>query len=314
MLRQNDPPVTNAISFDLEHWHSATLLADEVDDPVDHVRDSVSIVLDLLRRYDVRATFFTVGELAEEYPDLVRRIADADHEIASHGHTHTPVFDLTPESFEAELRLSARAIEDATGVEPLGFRAPNFSITRETRWAFRLLESSNYRYDSSVFPVKTPMYGVSGAPTRPYDVALTDPFRPSPSSVVQGDLVECPLSVADTRLPIPIAGGFYARVLPVSVLERGVSWLNGRGIPANLYFHPWEFNPNVRIDCSIPKRFVSFTGIEGTEEKLAQLFTSFDFGTIRSMLETESNAGNVNHRNVVHPNHVDKTNHTKSRS
>lgn len=314
MLRQYDTSVTNAISFDLEHWHSATLLSDEVDDPVDHIADSVSIVLELLRRHDVRATFFIVGELADEYPGLVRNVADAGHEIASHGHTHTPLFDLTPDSFEAELQLSSRAIEDATGVEPLGFRAPNFSITRETRWAFPILESSGYRYDSSVFPVRTPMYGVFGAPVRPYNVSLDDPFSSSSESTARCELVECPLSVADTRFPLPIAGGFYARLLPVSVLKEGIDWLNRHGVPANIYFHPWELNPDVRIDCSMPKRFVSFTGIEKTEAKLDQLFTSFDFGTVRTMLENEATAGSVSRQNTVRFGRTDGTNHTEPRS
>lgn len=311
--RQFESPITNAISFDTEHWHSATLLSDEVDDPADHIEESLDIVLRLLERQDVEATFFVVGELAAEYPDLIGSIADAGHEIASHGHTHTPLFDLTPDEFEAELTNSARAIEDATGVEPLGFRAPNFSVTRETKWAFRVLEASDYRYDSSVFPVKTPMYGVLGAPNRPYRVALDDPFSASPA-VSPSELVECPLSVADARFPMPIAGGFYARVLPVSVLEGGVRWLNRNGVPANLYFHPWEFNPNVRIDCSMPKRFVSFTGIEKTERKLERLLAAFDFGSVRDMLETESMAAGTDEQNAVRWSRTDGTNPTKSES
>lgn len=280
-----DTAPTNAISFDLEHWYSATLLSDEVDDPVDHVEESVAIVLDVLRRHDVRATFFVVGKLAETYPDLVRGLADEGHEIASHGHTHTPLFELTPAEFGTELRRSAAAIERASGVEPLGFRAPNFSVTRETEWAFRVLAASNYQYDSSVFPVKTPMYGVFGAPNRPYDVALTDPFSERRDGQVGSGLVECPLSIADVRLPLPIAGGFYARVLPTWVLVRGVRHLNRHGVPATVYFHPWEFNPAVRIDCSLPKRVVSFTGIERTERKLSRLLETFEFGPVRTVLE-----------------------------
>jgi len=286
--RTNDP-VTNAISFDLEHWHSATLLQPEVTNPEDCIKDSVNTVLDLLRRNSVRATFFIVGEVADEYPSLIKTIRDAGHEIASHGHTHTPLFHLTPDRFKEELSRSAEAIERAAGVEPSGFRAPNFSITPRTAWAFRALESSSFRYDSSVFPLKTPMYGVSDAPLRPYYVERDDPFTASSADRSAGGLVEFPLSTTDTKVRFPIAGGFYARVLPVWLLKRGIRHLNGRDIPANLYFHPWEFNPEVRFeDCPAHKRFVSFHNIEHTEDKLERLFTSFEFGTVAEVLNRRS--------------------------
>lgn len=285
MTRRGNEPIPNAVSFDLEHWHSATLLRDEVTDPVDRIEESVDIVLDLLREHDVRATFFVVGAVAAEYPSLIRKIHDEGHEIGSHGQTHTPLFELTPDAFADELSQSADAIERAIGAEPSGFRAPNFSITRETDWAFDVLESSDYRYDSSVFPVKTPMYGVSGAPLGPYRVSTVDRFRASPSGTSGDGLVEFPLSVVDLGVRLPIAGGFYSRVLPTAVLKRGVRWLNRRDIPANLYFHPWEFNPDVPVDDPpVHKRFVSFHGIDALPGKLSSLLAEFDFGTVRSAL------------------------------
>ncbi|WP_246310181.1 polysaccharide deacetylase family protein [Halorarum halophilum] len=286
MSAEDSASTTNAISFDVEHWHSATLLSDAVEDPEDRIEESVDVVLDVLRRHDVRATFFVVGEVASEYPDVVRKIADAEHELASHGHTHTPLFELSPDAFERELDRSTTAIERASGIEPVGFRAPNFSVTGRTDWALSILESNGYRYDSSVFPVTTPMYGVSGAPIRPYDVALDDPFHASSAEQSGCGLVEVPLSVLGSRVRLPIAGGFYGRVTPVWLLERGIRRLNRRGIPATLYFHPWEFNPAVRVDSpSVPKRFVSFVGIEKTARKLDRLLTAFDFGPIRAMVD-----------------------------
>jgi len=274
----SDP--TNVLSFDLEHWHSATLLADRVSDPTDRVRESTRIVLDLLANHDVRATFFIVGEVAREYPDLINQVRAEGHEIASHGHTHTPLFDLDPASFREELRASTAAIEDATGVTPRGFRAPNFSVTRETEWAFDVLRAEGFRYDSSVFPVRTPMYGVSGAPTAPYCPAPGDPFeagRPDP-----GSLLELPLAVFHPLLRLPIAGGFYARLLPRAVLARGIRTLNDRNVPATIYFHPWEFNPDVPIE-GLPRRerFVSFHGIDGLAAKLGSLLDAFEFDTAR---------------------------------
>lgn len=283
---------TNTISFDLEHWHSATLVAPEVDDPVDHIEQSVDIVLDLLSRRGVTATFFVVGELADAYPALVRRIADGGHEIASHGHTHTPLFDLTPETFERELSRSAAAIRRAVGRDPIGFRAPNFSVSRETEWAFPILESSDYAYDSSVFPRETPMYGVSGAPLRPYRVAVDFPFESVSEGRADDGLVEFPLAVTDTPIRIPIAGGFYARMLPPGVLERGIRRLNRHGVPATLYFHPWEFNPEISYRGISPhRRFVSSFGTDRLEAKIDRLLWRFDFAAMEERLPETTRRG-----------------------
>lgn len=281
--RTTSGAVPNVLSFDLEHWYTATLLRERVSDPVDRIERSVGIVLDLLRRFETRATFFSVGEVVEDYPELIRAIAEEGHEIASHGHTHTPLFELSPAAFREELELSATAIEDAVGVRPDGFRAPNFSVTPRTRWAFDALEDAGYGYDSSVFPVRTPMYGVQGAPVSPYRV---DPRRPFEDVNGTEGLLELPLAVFHPRIRLPIAGGFYARLLPTALLERGIRNLNRRGVPAMLYFHPWEFNPAVRTDePPIHKRFISFHGIDRTGETLARLLSSFEFTTSDRLVE-----------------------------
>lgn len=276
--------VRNVLSFDLEHWHTATLIRDEVSDPPDHIERSTRIVLDLLEAHGVRATFFVVGQVAEAYPELVREVASAGHEIASHGQTHTPLPELTPAEFERELAASREAIESATGVEPEGFRAPNFSLTRETEWAFETLASSQYRYDSSLFPRKTPMYGVRTPQRRPYRVDTADPFQGGAGSGT--DLVEAPLAVTKTTPALPIAGGFYARALPTRLLGYGIRRLNGRGIPANLYFHPWEFNPDVKTSAvPLLNRAISFYGIDRCERTLSTLLSAFEFEPIGSALE-----------------------------
>jgi polysaccharide deacetylase family protein (PEP-CTERM system associated) len=273
----NIASTVNVLSFDLEHWHSATLLHKEINDPVDRIYESVELVLDLLEKRAVTATFFTVGRVAREYPDLIRRVNAAGHEIASHGHTHTPVFDLTPEQFETELQRSIEAISDAVGTRPKGFRAPNFSITPRTEWAMNVIESNGFSYDSSVFPVRTPMYGTSRAPIRPYVPDSQDPFIPARGKS-NGTSIEFPLAVYPSRIRLPVAGGFYLRLMPVRMLKYAVRYLNERGIPATIYFHPWEFNPAVPVDSVTPhKRFVSFHGIDGLSKKLDSLLDSFEF-------------------------------------
>jgi len=275
--------VPNVLTFDLEHWYTATLVRDSVSDPTDRIESSVERVLALLDEHDVSATFFVVGEVAEEYPGLIAQVTDRGHELATHGHTHTPLFDLDRETFAAELDKSRRAIEQAAGVTVEGFRAPNFSVTPETAWALDVLDETGFAYDSSVFPVRTPMYGVSEAPTGPYRVRPSAPFTDG-----GGDdgLLEVPLAV-HPRFKIPVAGGFYARLLPVQVLTWGIDALNARDQPAVLYFHPWEFNPDVRSGEPPPHvRFVSYHGIDRTERTVDYLCERYTFGTLTETVET----------------------------
>lgn len=269
--------ICNALSFDLEHWFTATLVRESVSNPTDEVVESTERVLTLLDRHDVTATFFIVGELAAAYPDLVARIADEGHELGTHGHTHTPLFDLDRATFASELDRSIDAIESAADVTVDGFRAPNFSVTPETAWAFDVMSDTGLQYDSSVFPLKTPMYGVRGAPTRPYRVDPVDPFADREA----GDgLLEIPMAV-HPRYRVPVAGGFYSRLIPTRVLEWGIDALNARGRPAVLYFHPWEFNPDVRsAEPPAHARFVSYHGIEKTADVLERLLERYSFETV----------------------------------
>jgi polysaccharide deacetylase family protein (PEP-CTERM system associated) len=282
-----NPGTVNVLSFDVEHWYSATLLRD-VSNPETHIHESVNLVLDALEKYDVRATFFVVGELAREHPTLVARIAAAGHEIGSHGHTHRPLFELDRDEFAVELDRSTDAIRGAIGTTPVGFRAPNFSVTQRTEWAIEILEAAGYRYDSSVFPVKTPMYGVKGAPLGPYCPDPSAPFEAR--STGTGQLIELPLAVLHSWFRVPVAGGFYARLLPIWLLKRGIRTLNAHGLPATLYFHPWEFNPAVTTkDVPAHKRFVSFHGIHGTKAKLEALLDSFEFTAADAVVRKYAN-------------------------
>ncbi|MFC7229662.1 polysaccharide deacetylase family protein [Salinirubellus salinus] len=309
--------IQNVLTFDTEHWYSATLLTDAVTDPTTHIQQSVETVLEILARYDAKSTFFVVGEVAQEHPGLVGRIADEGHEVASHGHTHTPLFDLTRETFSEEICRSVEAIEAATGEQVVGFRAPNFSITPKTRWAIETLVEYGFAYDSSIFPVRTPMYGVSNAPKRPYlacsdtpfvdqpvesrfdsprsnghvrEVSVADGVGPvrlmSPEPMARhGTILELPPAVFHPRFPVPIAGGFYARLLPSSIVHQGIRNLNARHIPATIYFHPWEFNEDVvRQDIPFHKRFISYRGIGGMATKLEKLLSKFSFGPAENLI------------------------------
>ncbi|WP_436932527.1 polysaccharide deacetylase family protein [Halosimplex halobium] len=283
-----DETVTNVLSFDLEHWHSATLISEHITSPDDRIEESVRRVLEILDAHNVTATFFTVGEIAREYPGLIGRIADKGHEVASHGDTHTPLSDLDRRTFKAELKRSSDAIERVTGTSPEGFRAPNFSLEPTTAWAAQTLAAAGFAYDASIFPIQTPMYGVSSAPVRPYRFHPEQPFTSCDGrSGTSASLVELPAAVFHPWFRLPVAGGFYGRVLPRELLEAGIRNLNRRGAPAILYFHPWEFNPDVPT-TGLPwhKRFVSFHGIDGLGEKLGTILDSFAFDTAEAAVAT----------------------------
>lgn len=273
--------VTNGLSFDLEHWYMATLVRDSVSNPIDRIESSVDYVLSILNDHDVTATFFIVGEVAESYPDLVSRIAEAGHELGTHGQTHTSLFDLDRKSFATELDQSVAAIERAADISVKSFRAPNFSLTAKTAWAFEVLTDKEFIYDSSVFPVKTPMYGVGNAPVGPYSVNNSQPFTPSSENT----LVEAPLAV-HPRFKLPAAGGFYARFLPTRIAEWGINALNARQLPAVLYFHPWEFNPAVRSnEPPAHARWISYYGLEETRETLNRLLEQYSFDSILTAIQ-----------------------------
>ncbi len=190
-------------------------------------------ILDHLASRGVRGTFFVLGWLAEREPSLVKAIAAAGHEIASHGWTHRRVTHLTPDAFRDEVRRSRALLEDQAGEAVIGYRAPSFSILPGFEWAFDVLLEEGYRYDSSVFPVKVhPSYGYPDADRDPHVLE-----RPG------GRLAEVPPATLRVgSLILPAAGGAYLRFFPVALLRAALSSAARRGVPGTLYMHPWEFD------------------------------------------------------------------------
>lgn len=237
----------NAMTIDVEDWYRLAhykLLRSIV--PVSpHVVAQTHLVLDLLAESQDHATFFVLGVVAEQFPDLVRRIDEAGHEIATHGYAHRRLGELGPEKFEADLRCSIRILEDIIQKPVGGHRAPEFSIDQSTPWAWEIMAAAGLRYDSSVFPIRHPRYGLRSAPRNPYRVD-------TPS----GALVEFPLATARfLGQNLPIAGGGYLRVLPFTFIQRGVRTLNRQGFHAVMYVHPYEFAEEW-LDLPVPTRSV----------------------------------------------------------
>jgi polysaccharide deacetylase family protein (PEP-CTERM system associated) len=276
-------PVRNALTIDVEDYYHVSAF----DAPGRRARwsgfesrvcASTARVLDVCAAASVRATFFVLGWVAERHPALVRRIADAGHEVASHGFGHELVYDLSPAAFRADLRRARVAIEDAAGVRVTGYRAPSFSITRRSLWAFDILAEEGYRFDSSVFPIVRDRYGLPGSPRHAH-------VRQTAS----GPIVEIPPStIRWGRLTLPVAGGGYFRLYPFDWTRRAIRRLNAReGQPAVVYLHPWELDPaQPRQHGSLLSRARHYVNLDRTESRLRALLATFDFGPI-----TEAAAG-----------------------
>jgi len=237
---------------------------------------SVGILLDLLARHQASATFFTLGWVAERHPFLMRRIAEAGHEIASHGHWHRRVNTLTPDEFRTDVRISKAILEEHSGSPVWGFRAPNFSITPGTEWAFDILIEEGFRYDSSLFPINRPGYGYPKAAPLPHLI-----HRPA------GTITELPLATTQWRgVRFPAAGGAYLRHLPFRLIQRAFREHDAAGIPAMFYIHPWELDPDQpRLSVPWHTHVRHYGGLRKTQPLLERLLGEFRFRSVAQCLK-----------------------------
>ena len=237
-------------------------------------------LLEILEAAGVRATFFVLGWVGERYPSLVRRIAAAGHELASHGYDHRLVSAMSAGEFREDLRRARNALEAAAGLPVLGYRAPSFSITRESLWALDVLIEEGYRFDASVYPVRHDRYGI---PDWPRHIERVD--RPA------GSIWELPGStVRILGVNLPMGGGGYFRLLPYGWTTRGIGWVNARERqPAIFYLHPWEIDPEQpRLEASFLSRLRHYRNLEHTESRLRRLLQTFRFGAVDDVLSARS--------------------------
>lgn len=234
------------------------------------VRHNTERILELLAEFKVPATFFVLGWVAEREPALVRAIADAGHELACHSHLHRRVFTLSPEEFREDLRRAKAAIEDAGGMPVYGFRAPTFSIGKNSLWALQVLAEEGFAYDSSIFPIRHDLYGMPEAPRFTWEHALLD----------GRSIVEVPPStVRIFGTNLGVAGGGYLRHLPMWYTKYGMRRLHREHQPANVYFHPWEIDPEQpRIGAGWKSSLRHYRGLEKTEPRLRRLLAGNRFG------------------------------------
>jgi polysaccharide deacetylase family protein (PEP-CTERM system associated) len=272
----------NALSFDLEEWYHSELVEGRRSS-FSQAEEATRPILDLLDRYQTKASFFVVGELAEQNSRLIQSLFERGHEIGCHTFSHTLVWNLDESLFREELEHFHSVMEGILGkVKIKGFRAPCFSIDNRNKWALRVLLDFGYQYDSSIFPLKiNSLYGISGAPTRPYRISFEDVRKED----VQSPLMEfplCPLMIG--RLKIPISGGFYLRALPSFFLYWGLRRIN-RSQPFLVYFHPWEgYEKTPRFKLPLFNRVISYYGIRSALKKLEFLLKHFKFARLDQVL------------------------------
>src|SRR5580765_4473986 len=276
---------SGTIGVDVEDWFHPELVRARVPegDARTVVERGTDTLLERFARHGVRATFFLLGDVARRHPALARRIADGGHEIACHGMTHRPLWALDRESFRAELRAFRAAVRDAVGADSaVGFRAPTFSLDRGTAWALEVLHEEGFRYDSSIFPGRTSLYGVPDAPLGIYRPDARDLARHDPA----GPIVEFPVAVAALGpLRVPAAGGFYLRALPWAALRALLDRI-ARARPFALYLHPWECVaglPLVRLGAAAA--LITYLNLDSVPGKLERLLGRYRFVPMREALE-----------------------------
>lgn len=273
----------NILTIDLEEWyHPEYVRSIALRNKKERGVQSLRKTLRLLDEHDVDATFFVVGEVLEKYPEIVEEIEEKGHEIAFHGYHHESLSESNPKTLLQEIRRFNSLMEKKC----LGFRAPSFSLNNETKWALKILEEAGYIYDSSIFPLKTPLYGVSGAPIKPYKLSFEDVTKETEN----GKLWEFPLLVYDVfSFRIPLAGGFYLRVFPTGMIKRAVRKMNSWEAPAVIYVHTWELDSKTPIlRLGLYKSYVTYHNIGKTEKKLKHLLSCFRFTSFRNYIETRA--------------------------
>ena len=274
-------PVKNALTIDLEDYYQVTAFASDsgASDWKSHasrVEANTAKLLELLSLAKCRATFFTLGWVAEKYPKLIRQIAELGHEIGCHSHLHRLVYSLTPGEFKEDTRRAKELLEDASGVTVRGYRAPSFSITRDSWWAFEVLAALGFAYDSSLFPIKHMNYGMPNGPRFPFQVQTP-----------AGPVAEFPMpTVALGSARSPFGGGAYFRLLPYRFTRWGIGYVNRReNQPVCVYLHPWELDSDQpRMQGSLTSRARHYFGLKATEAKLKRLLSEFEFHPLATVL------------------------------
>ena len=276
----------NALTIDVEDYFQVNAFArcirreDWGDYPL-RIEKNTHCILNMLDEFNVRATFFVLGWIAERAPSLINEIHARGHEISCHGYAHELIYVIGADAFRRDIRKAKQILEDICGEKVCGYRAPSYSITKQSLWALDILIEEGFTYDSSIFPVYHDTYGIPDAPRFPCVIERQ-----------AGSITEFPLSVYPIRIcgreyRLPIAGGGYLRLFPADFLRRGIAAINEKeNQPAVLYFHPWEIDPDQpRIKAGVKSTFRHYLNLRSTEGKLRHIIGKGRFGNMKEVLE-----------------------------
>lgn len=276
-LRPVDPTLPqHALTVDVEDWYQSCI---DYDAPItERVVRNVDRLLALLDECSVKATFFVQGKVAETFPKLVGSLVAEGHEVQSHGYSHRPLSSMNAAELRDEIERGKGTVEDAAARAVTAFRAPDFSISRSTLWAFEILADAGFAIDSSIFPMRSRHYGIANWPLEPHNLVLTDGRH----------ILEVPVAIWPLgRFRLPVAGGGYLRMLPTSLVARGLRAISASGRPAVVYCHPYEMSED-EVDgykeVSARFRFQQRIGRRSFPKDLSGLLSSLPFGPLSDVI------------------------------
>ena len=267
--------IRNAFTVDLEDWYQGIEMPyDSWSTYEKRVEVGMNALLQLLSDSDTKATFFTLGWIAEKYPNMIKQLSEAGHELASHGYSHEKVYNLKPDAFREEIRRTKSVIEDLTGNRVVAYRAPFFSITVDSLWALSILREEGHTIDCSISPVKTWRYGIASSPDHIYNISDID-------------LIEFPVSTFSFLNKKLALGGAYFRLFPYSISHHNYKKKNKTEEYSMFYIHPWEYDPEHPYEKKMERkaRFTHYHNLKKTYANTRKLLSSFKFTTVSETIQ-----------------------------
>ncbi len=272
--------ITNAMTVDVEDYFQVSAFEPHISkqqwDVLPHrVAANTNRILDLFAAHGVKATFFTLGWVAERYPELIKRIVAEGHELACHGYQHIRVTEQTPEQFRADVIKSKTILEDLGGVAVIGYRAASYSINTSNLWALDILQQLDFAYSSSIYPVQHDLYGIPDAPRFMYQPIAGQDFKEIPIST---------LRLGNKNRPC--GGGGFFRLYPYAISKLAFQHLNQREQQACIFYcHPWEIDPEQprQTGLSLKTRFRHYLNLNKMEQRITHLLNDFAWDTMANV-------------------------------
>lgn len=276
----------NAVTIDVEDYFQVAALAkwaptDSWDTHPSRVERNTEKALELMEQRGIKGTFFVLGWVAERQPQLVRKIHELGHEVASHGYSHQLVYNQTQEVFRDETERSKKLLEDITGEQVLGYRAASYSITKDSLWALDILAECGFQYDSSIFPVRHDRYGIPDAIDVPHKLRTPSGY----------ELTEFPITTLKLfNYKLPVAGGGYFRLFPYSFSKWALKRVNKSQKQSFVfYLHPWELDPDQpKFPATGLSKFRHYNNLDVCSKRFENLLDAFEFTTVESILKSQS--------------------------